>query len=78
MLLMSGDCGCAEHATENAMLTVVEDIKHLCSTILCNAGKQLPIAAGGNANDGGRVSTVVFHEFDPLLLFLPQFDVTVD
>ena len=60
------------------MLTVVKDIKHLCTTIFCNAGKQLPIATGGNADDGVHMSTVVFDEFDPLLLFLPQLDNTVD
>ena len=78
ILVMSACCGCAEYAVGNGGLTVVEDIKDFCSAILCNAGKHLPIAASGNAYDSGRVGTVVFYEFDPLFLFLPQFDVTVD
>lgn len=60
------------------MLTVVKDIEHLCGTIFRNAGKHLPIAASGNADDGGEMSAIVFDEFDPLFLFLPQLDVTVN
>lgn len=75
---MSTKCGRVEHAVGNAVLTVVEDVKDFGSTILCNAGKQLPIAASGNTNDSGHMSTVVFHEFDPLLLLFPQLDMTVD
>jgi hypothetical protein len=60
------------------MLTVVEVVEHFGSTILQNAGEQLPVAAHGNADDGRCMSAVVFHEFDTLVLFLPKLDVTID
>ena len=75
---MVAPCECTKSTTVEAMLTVVEDVKHLGGAILCNAGKQLPIAAGRNADDRRQMSTVVLHEFDPLVLFLPELDVTID
>jgi hypothetical protein len=60
------------------ILTVVEDVEYLGSTILRNAGEQLPVAARGNADDDRRMSAVVFHEFYALVLFLPKLDVTID
>ena len=60
------------------MLTIVEDVEHLGNTILQNAGEQLSVAAHGNADDNECMGAVAFREFNALVVFLPELDVTID
>ena len=60
------------------MLTIVEDAKPPGSTVLRNVSKQLPVAVCRRADNVRYMSMVVFHEFNALILFLSELDVTID
>ena len=61
-----------------ASLTEIAHIEHLNTAVFGDTSKQLTIGAGGNGYDGGQMRTVVFNEFNPLLLFLPELEMAVN
>ena len=58
--------------------TEVDHIKHLGRPILRYSGEELPIRTCGDGRNGRQMGTVVFNEFNTLILFLPQLQVSVN